>query len=731
MSVNDDRRAILPAPIQYQNPQSAASPRYDDEHRGPAVSDAYELSRCWIDLMEVSRDWPLPSDLPPHMVEFAQRVPEDQRQEWLRAQSASEEVIRRISRAMRSGELPIWVAPKDAPERVVAPSAMLEVDGATIKAGCYRPPNDRGWLYGRPLFVKINDWNGFVETTQSQMTAAPTKAANVDDPGDAGWIAGLPAGWICAHTAVVRFCHNLMGDADTSDASQTAKRDARIVSAFRAALLTGKLSASIFDGHNLRPLPKAAFVHNHVIDAGLRNGSIEFDPLWPDEWRSWNGHGWAFEKQTFNAWLASDDVFETEGSTGEMTAAEMIFPIAAREPSQRNRVPLSEAVSWIAFGLALDADRLSDAAIRWASLAGGDLQETQHRIAQAVEALVSAGADGKIALYARQAGDRRSDPGLTEKIEPHRLDDYRQYLIGADKLHGGQGLKRWYSAPDHYNSKPSDRSDLFSNVTVCRADLMEHFPAAVKTTEAVPVAITIGELSLPGEDFDPKADVSVSPWWSFLQVIGWITTRSKAYADYVAKLEGDGRDDVANAVVQSAVITYVARNYCKCAAESLPDHSRWKACTCIGDAGRLLLEAIRVGSILPTQVSAVGPKKLSFHDLAGIGQEAFGGDWLDIKPVLQFSSAEVLAAFPIEISADVSVPVTAGLSTVAAESECKTWLVAAFANDPNRRRNKASFRDDALQHFAGRLTERGFNLRVWPSIAKQNGRDGAGAKKKS
>lgn len=167
MARKDERGIVIPAPLQFNNPASASLPRYDDEHRGPAVTDAYELSHCRIDLAERSETWPAPANLPAHVMEFAQLVPEDQRADWLRREANIEEVDRYISNAMRSGELPIWVAPIGEPERLVAPGAMVEVDHATVVSGVYRPPNDRGWLYGRPLFVKKGDWVRFTSKVQA------------------------------------------------------------------------------------------------------------------------------------------------------------------------------------------------------------------------------------------------------------------------------------------------------------------------------------------------------------------------------------------------------------------------------------------------------------------------------------------------------------------------------------------------------------------------------------
>lgn len=71
------------------------------------------------------------------------------------------------------------------------------------------------------------------------------------------------------------------------------------------------------------------------------------------------------------------------------------------------------------------------------------------------------------------------------------------------------------------------------------------------------------------------------------------------------------------------------------------------------------------------------------------------------------------------------------VSTAGAESECSDWLATEFAADPDRRRSKSDFRNAALARFPGRLSARGFNDRVWPTLAQQHGRSGPGAKRKS
>lgn len=67
----------------------------------------------------------------------------------------------------------------------------------------------------------------------------------------------------------------------------------------------------------------------------------------------------------------------------------------------------------------------------------------------------------------------------------------------------------------------------------------------------------------------------------------------------------------------------------------------------------------------------------------------------------------------------------------AAEAECRNWLKSEILSDTKQIRSKASFREEALEKFKNRLTARGFNDRVWPTVASELGRSKPGAKKKS
>ena len=161
--------------VHYNNAANAGAPRFDDEHRGPAVSNSYSLSDCWIDLSRCSDAWPVAGTIPPGLIEFAQSVPEDQRADWVRRTIAANDVRMLVSQGMSSGSLPLWVAPIGGPEQEVDPKALLEIDHATIASGCYRPYNDRGWLFGRPLFVKRADWVRFRDEVQRTKGISPLR----------------------------------------------------------------------------------------------------------------------------------------------------------------------------------------------------------------------------------------------------------------------------------------------------------------------------------------------------------------------------------------------------------------------------------------------------------------------------------------------------------------------------------------------------------------------------
>jgi hypothetical protein len=103
--------------------------------------------------------------------------------------------------------------------------------------------------------------------------------------------------------------------------------------------------------------------------------------------------------------------------------------------------------------------------------------------------------------------------------------------------------------------------------------------------------------------------------------------------------------------------------------------------------------------------------------------------WPDGADDIRFLRRDILDKWPA-IFADQPDTRAVEHSTTTGEQGCREWLVQQFANDPEMRRSKTDFREAAMVAFEGRLSERGFNQRVWPELARKHGRDSAGAKRK-
>ena len=77
-----------------------------------------------------------------------------------------------------------------------------------------------------------------------------------------------------------------------------------------------------------------------------------------------------------------------------------------------------------------------------------------------------------------------------------------------------------------------------------------------------------------------------------------------------------------------------------------------------------------------------------------------------------------------------SAPQERAVSTAKAERDCEAWLHAQLGDKNNDNRAKGYFKEEALKHFSGRLSGRGFN-RAWARVAPACARTRPGRKPKS
>jgi len=307
---------VIPAPLQFNNPATAGLPRYDDEHRGPAVMDAYDLSHCWFDLIERSEAWPSPANPPLPMLEMAKSIPEDQMSDWLRRQANRAEADSCICKAMRSGDLPIWIAPIGEPERLVAHNALLEVDQDTLVAGVYRPPNDRGWLYGRPLFVKKADWAKFAKRLDdTKKVLGPNDKPLLTERKERRWlrlskalcilhrilktqIAGEePAPWIIPPANSF--------EAETIKATPRHRRYERTSLTIRRALLSGNLTVHLVKNGNTYPVPCWVWENAKVSEGAFHYNGFLLNPLLGNALQDYGDWRCFVSRSHFKAWVAN------------------------------------------------------------------------------------------------------------------------------------------------------------------------------------------------------------------------------------------------------------------------------------------------------------------------------------------------------------------------------------------------------------------------------------------
>ena len=244
----------------------------------------------------------------------------------------------------------------------------------------------------------------------------------------------------------------------------------------------------------------------------------------------------------------------------------------------------------------------------------------------------------------------------------------------------------------------------------------------VRAIDAARSAVSVDwpylEYSLP--------EAKQNPVWSFPHAMAWIATRDYlALARLGVFYRAENEDEVATDGVSihstkalGWLQTAVAFAKCRCGAWG---GYRWEAirhCTCLSLAWE---DLVKFNGGLTEQT----PELVFSADEGWISMT-----WPDGADKLRFLRRDILDRWPADPPATLARPALEH-STASGETDCRVWLTKQFASDPERRRSKSDFRTAALAEFPGRLSERGFNLRVWPELAREHGRDGAGAKKKS
>ena len=274
-------------------------------------------------------------------------------------------------------------------------------------------------------------------------------------------------------------------------------------------------------------------------------------------------------------------------------------------------------------------------------------------------------------------------------------------LTGAEDIEGWEGLV----------------SDLHEWIAICDCLRLR---SRYLLDNALAHHWAVYEFSLP--------EAKQEPIWSLPKAMAWIATR-----DYLALARmpvfTQPPSETEEAVALNGVWRYatsalgwlhteIAYRHCKCGALREFGFQAFKHCTCISVAWE---ELVRFnGGLSPATPELVFNLQEGWLSMT----------WPEGADEIRFLRRDILDRWPALPAGQLEAPIIEH-STGAGEQDCREWLAKEFAADPAKRRSKRDFRAAALAAFPGRLSERGFNLRVWPELARANRRDTAGAKRKS
>lgn len=289
-----------------------------------------------------------------------------------------------------------------------------------------------------------------------------------------------PAPWLNVSPEIVEAFSN----GDDVAFIREQKLQERIWLLLLRAALSGELRAHFSDGFEATDVPGWAWAEalleteKNRFDVAAR-GYLPLDVFLPDEWQRWAFNEVFFDRLALARWIDAQNLESAEGLPdlpAPYDAKSRPVSLTTRPPSDHPFVPLSEAISWIAFGYALDTNRLTQAVD---SFALGSPAETQRSLEIAVSDLTrTASESGKIAIIGKYVPDHllSTSTALTERIDPIKFHDFARFDVIEDTLRYGTGLT-WIRSHNSSELSVSKRPDAYIEVKVSRVDLLNHFPA--------------------------------------------------------------------------------------------------------------------------------------------------------------------------------------------------------------------------------------------------------------
>ena len=267
------------------------------------------------------------------------------------------------------------------------------------------------------------------------------------------------------------------------------KLEQRTCLVLQRGLLSGALRAHFNDGVESRDVPGWAWAGAERNENVWFEGRLPLDVFLPDEWRRWSCHSVYLNNNAFTEWMDNQPLHDPCG----LPALPPPYDAQSKPKRDKKRLPpdapfvtLSEALTWIAFGFALDRASLDHAISSHAF----DISDPEAALSAAMTKLAVWASGGQISMRGKYLESHRADENkvLTAPIDAVRFEDFAQFDILHDGLRYGTGLT-WEEKNSTLERVLQDRSDAYRSVKVSRADLLKLFPDQDDTSRALLVAL--------------------------------------------------------------------------------------------------------------------------------------------------------------------------------------------------------------------------------------------------
>lgn len=290
-----------------------------------------------------------------------------------------------------------------------------------------------------------------------------------------------PAPWLDVSPDLIE----MFSEGDEVAFVRRKKMEERSMLVLQRGLLSGAVRAHFSDGLESRDVPGWAWAGAERNEHVWFEGRLPLDVFMPDEWQRWSCHSVYLDRDAFTDWMESlplHDPADLPALPVPYDAQSKPEPVKKRPPPDAPFVTLSEALTWIAFGFALNRDSL-DRAISGNAF---DATDPKAALSDAMARLAIRAGGGQIAARGKYVESHSTDENkvLTAPIDPVRFEDFAQFDILYDGLRYGTGLT-WNKGGSALERALQDRGDAFRSVKISRADLLKYFPPEIDNTRAL------------------------------------------------------------------------------------------------------------------------------------------------------------------------------------------------------------------------------------------------------